>query len=179
MADVARIQNSDALLTSARLLLAVLIGLMLAAAGFILLGTGAILTAGRDEVMARIAAAGAPASSLGVVVAGFLLIVALVLIAARFLLELRRMIDSVRDGDPFHPLNADRLSRMGWLAVAGQIVWLVVVAVGYWAGPYVDKGGDMPDTNIVSGLLMILVLFILARVFRVGAAMRDDLEGTV
>ena len=31
----------------------------------------------------------------------------------------------------------------------------------------------------LSGILMVLVLFILARVFRHGAAMREDLEGTV
>ena len=29
------------------------------------------------------------------------------------------------------------------------------------------------------GILLILILFILARVFRHGAAMREDLEGTV
>ena len=169
----------DALLTSARILLAVLIGLMLFAAGFILLGTGAILTVERAEVMAKIAAAGAPPYALGLVALAFLLIMALILITARFLLELRRMVDSVRDGDPFRPDNADRLSRMGWLAVVGQVIWMGVVAIAYWAMPYIDKGGETPDTNIVSGLLMILVLFILARVFRVGAGMREDLEGTV
>ena len=30
-----------------------------------------------------------------------------------------------------------------------------------------------------NGLLLVLVLFILARVFKTGAQMRDDLEGTV
>lgn len=171
--------RGDALLTSARMLLAVLIGLLLFAAGFILLSIGAILTVERAKVMAKIAELGAPAYSPAVVIVAFLLIIALILITVRFLLELRRMVDSVRDGDPFRPDNADRLARMGWLAVVGQAIWIVVVAVAYWAMPYVEKGGELPDTNLASGLLMILVLFILARVFRVGAAMREDLEGTV
>ena len=33
--------------------------------------------------------------------------------------------------------------------------------------------------NDLTGFLIVLVLFILARVFRHGAAMREDLEGTV
>ena len=168
----------DPLLTSARWLLAILIGLMLFGAIFILIGIGGILTVGRAEVMAKIAATGAPPSSLGLVILGFLLIMGLLLMTARFLLELRRVVDSVRDGDPFRPENADRLARMGWLALIGKAVWIAIVAIAHWAAQYLD-GRRLPEINLVSGLLLVLVLFILARVFRVGAAMRDDLEGTV
>jgi hypothetical protein len=178
MPETAPVPHRDALLTSARWLLAFLIGVMVLAAGFMLLGIGAMLTVQRDVVMAKIAAAGAPASSFGLVMLGFLLIFGLLLLTAKFLLELRRIVDSVGDGDPFHPENADRLARMGWMVLGGKAVWVAVVAIAHWAAQYLD-GRRLPELNLLSGLLLVLVLFILARVFRVGAAMRDDLEGTV
>ena len=38
---------------------------------------------------------------------------------------------------------------------------------------------DMFIAGALPGILMVIILFILARVFRHGAAMREDLEGTV
>jgi hypothetical protein len=55
----------------------------------------------------------------------------------------------------------------------------VVVLMAHRVAPYVPDGRSVPQANLLSGLLLVLVLFILARVFRVGAAMRDDLEGTI
>lgn len=169
----------DPLLTAARLLLLILIGLLLFAAAMVAIGVGAILTVERAVVFDKIAAAGAPSSSYGLVVFGFSLIVALLLLTARFLLELRRIVESVRQGDPFQPDNANRLGRMGWITVGGQAVWLTVVGIARWAAQYVDDGRRLPDANLGGSLLLILVLFILARVFRIGAEMRDELEGTV
>lgn len=171
--------NRDPLLTAARVFLAILIGLLLFAAMMIAIGTVAILTVQRGEVFERIAAAGAPASGYGLVIAGFVLLLGLLLLTARFLLELRRIVDSVRQGDPFRPDNASRLRAMGWIAVGGQIVWLVLVAIARWAAQYVDEGRRLPEANLGGGLLLILVLFILARVFHVGSTMRDELEETV
>ena len=142
-------------------------------------GIGAILTVQRGEVLDRIAAAGAPASAYGVVIIGIVLVLALLLLTARFLRELRRIVDSVGEGDPFRPDNAGRMQAMGWIAVGGQLVWLVLVAIARWVAPYVDDGKGLPDANLGSGLLLILTLFIFARVFRVGSDMRAALEGTV
>ncbi|HVF38199.1 MAG TPA: DUF2975 domain-containing protein [Sphingomicrobium sp.] len=169
----------DPLLTAARLFLAVVIGLLLFAATFVTIGIGAILTVQRGEIFEKIAAAGAPTSAYPIVIVGFILVLAILLLTARFLLELRRMVDSVRQGDPFRPENADRLRLMGWIAVATQLVWLVVVAIARWVDQFIEEGNGLPDTHLGSGLLLILVLFILARVFRVGSDMRDELEGTV
>lgn len=168
---------SDPLLTGASVFLAFLIGLLFATT-FVTIGVGAILTVQRDQAYERIAAVGAPASSYGLVVFAFILIVVLFLLMARFLLDLRRIIATVRHGDPFFAENARRLKGMGWLAVAAQLVWLVLVAIARWTAQYVE-GRSAPDPNLVGGLLLILVLFILARVFRLGAEMRTDLEGTV
>jgi hypothetical protein len=41
------------------------------------------------------------------------------------------------------------------------------------------KDADFDFGVSLGGLLLALTLFILARVFRQGAAMREDLEGTV
>ncbi len=170
--------KSDPLLTAARVFLMLIIALLLFAATMVTIGIGAILTVQRAEVFERIAAAGAPASGYGIAIAGFILIVAILLLTARFLLELRRIVDSVRQGDPFRPENADRLRLMGWIAVGTQLVWLIVVAIARWAAQFVDKAGEA-EPDLGGGLLLILVLFILARVFRVGADMREELEGTV
>ena len=171
--------GSDPLLTTARVLLALLIGLLLFAATMVAIGIGAILTVQRAVVFEKIAAVGAPASSYGLVILGFTLIVAIMLLTARFLLELRGIVDSVRRGDPFQPVNADRLQLMGWIAVSTQFIWLAVVGIARWAAQYLDEGRRLPEANLGSGLLLILVLFILARVFRVGSDMREELEGTV
>jgi hypothetical protein len=59
---------------------------------------------------------------------------------------------------------------------------LVVGGIAAWLQPYAEKVGADFTTNADfggGGLLLTLVLFILARVFRKGAEMRADLEGTV
>jgi hypothetical protein len=71
---------------------------------------------------------------------------------------------------------------MGWIAVGGYALATVIDAIASWIKSVAGEAGK--DINVDVGLdgggvLLILVLFILARVFRQGAAMREDLEGTV
>jgi len=85
-------------------------------------------------------------------------------------------------GDPFAPENAGRLSRMGWMVVATYALAIPLGAVAAWVARNIES--DEPDLMIDidaggGGLILVLTLFILARVFRHGAAMREDLEGTV
>ena len=85
-------------------------------------------------------------------------------------------------GDPFAPENGSRLSRMGWLAIGAQGIALALKGVVKVLEPYAIKAGKPIDLEFdldMSGVLLVLILFILARVFRHGAAMRADLEGTV
>lgn len=97
--------------------------------------------------------------------------------------RLRDIIGTVGEGDPFVPQNADRLNAMAWM----QIVIYVLVAimaglaslVTAWAGQFSDVEVTTSASVDFSSVLLILILFILARVFRHGAAMRADLEGTV
>ncbi len=109
-------------------------------------------------------------------------IAALLSMAIYFFYLLLKITDSVREGDPFIPENAVRLTRMGWTAVAGHL-WAIIVAIpaGWLAKIAADAGEDVQaDIGFGGGgLVLILILFILARVFRKGTEMRDELEGTV
>lgn len=98
-----------------------------------------------------------------------------------FLRHLRRMIDSVADGHPFDPVNADRLRQMAWLSVATQIVTIPMTKLVIWFDAMPQKPNVHHDSDGISigAILLTLVLFVLARVFRTGAEMQEDLEGTV
>ena len=96
----------------------------------------------------------------------------------RFLRHLLDMVLSVEQGDPFIAENADRLTRMAWLTLAMQAL-AIAGRVGYsWMVTLSDKAPLVYDLSL-SGILLALLLFILARVFREGALMRRELEGTI
>ena len=98
----------------------------------------------------------------------------------RFFRAMQAIVRSVGYGDPFVHKNADRLTQMAWLFLA---ITVLSMPLG-WLGAYIAQslGEEAIHAGFsfdLSSLLLILVLFILARVFRRGAEMRDDLEGTV
>lgn len=98
----------------------------------------------------------------------------------QFVLSLRRILDTVGAGDPFVPVNARRLGHMGLLMVALTCAIPALPVVVGWVNELLREPGVTERFEFhADGLLLALVLFILARVFRQGAAMRADLEGTV
>ena len=116
------------------------------------------------------------------VIAILLLIIAAAMIM--FFGKLRAIIRTVGDGDPFIPDNAQRLNTMAWLLLGVQVAGLFVGALRLYLANAVATTADARESldlgiNDFEGLIMALILFILARVFRHGAAMRADLEGTV
>lgn len=146
------------------------------------IGIGAILTVGRAELMSEIAISGAPAATIWLIALAMLTGMALLALGFRFFQELNGIIDSVDEGEPFRPENANRLSRMGWISVIAHVGVLPIAGLSLWLAPYADKVGQDVDVGAgvdVGGVLLTLILFILARVFRHGAAMREELEGTV
>lgn len=97
-----------------------------------------------------------------------------------FVARLAQIIDTVGFGDPFVIENAHRLTRMAWLALAVQGTSLVADVLGGWAEQQAaDDRFSFESEASMTGLALALVLFILARVFREGARMRTELEGTV
>jgi len=113
----------------------------------------------------------------------FALILGLLGLGFVFFGKLRAIVSTVGEGDPFAHENANRLNLMGWIAVGTQIVMIpivgLVVMVADWAEPMENAEIDIDPSFDIEGILLAIILFILARVFKHGAAMRDDLEGTV
>ena len=110
-----------------------------------------------------------------------MLAIILLLMAFWFLRQLRQIIATVGQGDPFVPENAERLTLMGWIALAAQLLAIPAAAAAlYIAKVFEEQGETTIDAGFdLTGIILVVVLFILARVFRHGAAMREDLEGTV
>ena len=175
----------DPLLTAARLLInffiavfGLLIIMLAVALPAMLLNKGRILTAlaadGRTVVESQFFVG----ASLGIVFLAVLLALGI-----WFLLLLRQIVGTVAAGDPFIEDNADRLSKMGWIALGAQIASIPMAATVVWMAGMVEDQDSVRIDNDVGfdggGIVLILVLFILARVFRQGAAMRAELEGTV
>jgi hypothetical protein len=114
------------------------------------------------------------------------MLIGLGIVAALFVFfgRLRAIINTVGDGDPFVPVNADRLSLMAWLSLGVHALAMAAVPFALQLARFAERFGEDAEINIdggldLSGILLIIILFILARVFRHGAAMRADLEGTV
>jgi hypothetical protein len=86
-------------------------------------------------------------------------------------------VSTVRTGDPFVALNADRLTRIGWALLTLQLLDL---AMGLIILALDRMGADHATwTPAFTGWIAVIMVFALARVFRVGTAMRDDLALTV
>lgn len=179
---MAKARLDDPLLGGAQVLLVLFTIVIIFGLVMLGIGIGVLLTIGRDEVMSRIAAADAPAAAYWAVIASFVILEALLWLGLQFVRQLSGIIKTVEAGDSFSPANADRLSRMGWIAVGGQVLALPLGWILYWMTPYLEKAGEKVDIGVGpdgEAILLILVLFILARVFREGTRMRDELEGTV
>lgn len=175
----------DPLLTAARWL----INFFIAVLGLLIIAFAVALPAlllNQDRFLKALAADGhtvvAPQFFVGVSLTMVLLAVTAAL-GIWFLLLLRQIVGTVAAGDPFIHDNADRLSKMGWIALGAQVVSIPLAAAVIWiAGMVEDHDSARMDNDVGfdgGGLVLILVLFILARVFRQGARMREELEGTV
>jgi hypothetical protein len=178
--EASRRGGHDPLLTTVRwLLTALLVGCLIL--GVFCLLAYPIILLNKGYFLAGFATTGIPPSAipwigvLGVVAAAELALTYL------FLRNLRRMIESVAHGQPFERINADRLRRMAWLSVAMQIVAVPMTRLIVWfdALPHKPNVHHNDDGISIGAILLTLVIFVLARVFRTGAEMQEDLEGTV
>ena len=179
-------EHRDFLLIALRVIVWAVIGIIAFAFIMVAIAAPAALIF-RDSMAAELAAEGLATVDTALIlqVAAILAAVAALLaLAIHFFRLLLKIIDTVAQGDPFSPDNAERLTRMGWVAVIGQLGALLL---GIFALMIVETHADLAAAAEIDvdvgldggGLILILVLFVLARVFRHGAAMREDLEGTV
>lgn len=111
-------------------------------------------------------------------VAGGLIGTVFVLLAIR---ATSAIVDSAIAGDPFASDNAERLKRIGWLLLGVMVVQFLSTTMVVWIAPDNNIAGHIEggDGLSLTGLLAVLLIFVLARIFRHGAEMRAELEGTV
>ncbi len=99
----------------------------------------------------------------------------------KMLKTLLDLVRSVEDGTPFSRINAARLRMIGWLMIAIQVVGIPLAQLAAQVEEAIDPAEVAShDLGIsMNSVLAILLAFILAGVFEQGAAMREELEGTV
>ena len=115
------------------------------------------------------------------VVAGMRAIMAIGLVGTAVhyivLSRLLRIVESVSVGEAFTTGNADRLRAIAYGLLGSELLHLGVVAIASAVSKEVPL--RISGNFAVSGWLAVLLLFVLAQVFREGTLMREDLEGTV
>jgi hypothetical protein len=98
----------------------------------------------------------------------------------RFFRAMQAILRSVGEGDPFIPVNADRLTLMAWIMLAINLLSIPLAVLGVNIAELAGEADVHTEAGFdAGGIVLILTLFILARVFRKGTQMREDLEGTV
>lgn len=168
------------LLNAATLLIFLLMGVMvlglialLAVTSFGVLSEAEVMEVVRDTgmQMGQIAMVGSFALLAGLVCT-LLLLFAVILTT--------RIVESAMTGNPFVPENADRLNKIGCLLLGIQVAsWFITPAL---SAMIPEKVADEINFNFDMspvGLMGILLIFVLAQIFRHGAKLSSDLEGTV
>lgn len=162
------------LMNGTRLFLNILLGLLYASTAIMAIASVTIIT------MLFV-----PSKDIGFAPADYAMMFSLLgflLIAITFFRTLRAIVASVAEGDPFNKDNPQRLARLAWLSL---FLWVIDLGYIFWDVPALTEEVDALGAlaadaiNQVFSLIGPITLFILARVFRQGAAMREDLEGTV
>lgn len=96
---------------------------------------------------------------------------------ALILRNLRRVFRTLTLGDPFQPENVKRLRQIGWiLATVTGGVWAAQSLVARLARGVMDPPSLF---NLVTPAFSVLVVFVLAEVFREGARLRRESELTI
>lgn len=93
---------------------------------------------------------------------------------------LRRVVASARVGDPFIEANAVELVRVAWLLLGVTVIEALIKPTVYLLAPAAvrAKVHDVVHISVI-GLFAVLLIFVLAQIFRRGSEMRAELAGTV
>jgi hypothetical protein len=127
--------------------------------------TGVTMTAAEIGRMALAAFAGAIAA---------LALIQLILRA------LRRVVASASVGDPFIEANAAELVRVAWLLLGVNVIDALLKPTVYLLAPDAVRAKVHDIVHIsVTGLFAVLLIFVLAQIFRRGSDMRAELAGTI
>lgn len=90
--------------------------------------------------------------------------------------SLRRIFMTLTAGDPFHPDNVARLRLIGLMLAGLELGRYAFLAISAWLLPGINK----VDAQFApTGWFSVLVVFVLAEVFREGARLRREAELTI
>jgi hypothetical protein len=143
------------------------------------LSLGAVLLSFNPGLLARVASqANMPdAARLGPFLPGGLIGLGLktagVLLIVR---ALRKILLTLTAGDPFHPENVGRLRLIGAMLAGLELIRYAVWALSMLAPRVVTR--SEPNLNLTAWF-SVLVVFVLAEVFREGARLRREAELTI
>jgi hypothetical protein len=172
--------SSQPVLLVTRAVIVLIIGLI-AVAATILVATAVVLPFYWTEVAQQIAVE-KPGLDAAALYPWIYVVFALGLVALALILTIMRkllaIVGSVAQGDPFAMANAVRLKAIGWLMVALQLIGVPLALAAGEAADLFGRNNVGFDFSL-NAVLSILLVFVLAGVFEQGAAMRDELEGTV
>jgi hypothetical protein len=93
---------------------------------------------------------------------------------------LRRVVASASAGDPFIDANAVDLVRIAWLLLGVEVISTLIKPTVYLLAPAAVRARVHDVVHIsITGLFAVLLIFVLAQIFRRGSAMRAELAGTI
>ncbi len=93
---------------------------------------------------------------------------------------LRRVVASASIGDPFVEANAADLVRVAWLLLGVDVIDALIKPTVYLLAPAAVRARIHNVVNIsITGLFAVLLIFVLAQIFRRGSDMRAELAGTI
>jgi hypothetical protein len=93
---------------------------------------------------------------------------------------LRRVVSSASVGDPFIEANAVELVRVAWLLLGVEVMDALIKPMIYLLAPDAVRAKIHDTVHIsVTGLFAVLLIFVLAQIFRRGSDMRAELAGTI
>jgi hypothetical protein len=93
---------------------------------------------------------------------------------------LRRVVGSASVGDPFIEANAAELVRVAWFLLGVEVIDALIKPMVYLLAPDAVRAKMHGMVHIsVTGLFAVLLIFVLAQIFRRGSDMRAELAGTV
>jgi hypothetical protein len=120
----------------------------------------------------------ADAASARRIIAGGLLIGALYIGGVLVIVgRLRRIFSTLTAGDPFHPDNVRRLRTIGVVLAVLEILRYPIMLITVWLAPQVMATNGF-SLNLTTWFA-VLVVFVLAEVFREGARLRREAELTI
>jgi hypothetical protein len=114
----------------------------------------------------------------GPMLAAGLLAFAVIIAVFQFIVNrLRRVFQTLTAGDPFEPGNVTRLRHIGFALAALEIVTYCARVVSEWA--FSEEVESIRYTPNLTAWFAVLVVFVLAEVFREGARLRREAELTI